>query len=61
MTLDDQAESMEQLDRDVCMKYRKPELVRIGFCHNCSEPINDGVFCSPECREDAEQRERFNR
>jgi hypothetical protein len=61
MSLDDIASDAEQLDRDVCMKYRRPELVRIGFCHNCSEPIKDGCFCSPECRQDYEQRERFNR
>jgi hypothetical protein len=59
-TIDYQAEALEQLDRDVCLKQRKPELPHTGFCHNCEEPT-PGAYCSPECREDGEKRARFNR
>jgi hypothetical protein len=61
MSLDDKATEREEQDRSLTLKHRKPQLPFIGACHNCSEPIDRGSFCSPECREDAEQRERFNR
>ena len=60
MTLDDLAEAAEQRDRDICLQYRKPQLAVTGYCWNCSEECK-GVYCSPECRQDAEKRERFNR
>ena len=60
-TIDDQAEALEQLDRDVCLKQRKPELPHTGFCHNCEDQIGDGCFCDADCRSDFEKRNRFNR
>lgn len=60
MSQDDDAEAFEQLDRDIALKIRKPELARTGFCHWCHEETV-GVYCSIECRETHEQRERFRR
>jgi hypothetical protein len=59
-TQDDMASDREEQDRALALKHRKPELAITGFCWNCSEQCK-GVYCSAECREDAEQRERFNR
>jgi hypothetical protein len=61
MTLDDIASDREEQDRALALKHRKPQLPFIGACHNCSEPLHQGAFCGAECREDFEQRERFNR
>jgi len=60
MTLDDQATDREEQDRAIALKFRKPQLPITGFCHWCSEMCK-GIWCSPECREDFEQKERFNR
>jgi len=59
-SIDDHASDIEELDRDIALKMRKPELPLTGFCWNCSEETH-GVFCSPECQQDHEQRTRFNR
>lgn len=60
MSIDDDASAIEEMQRDVALKFRKPELPLTGFCWNCNEQTK-GVFCCPECRNDYEQRERFNR
>ena len=60
MTLDDQATDREEQDRAIALKFRKPQLALTGYCWNCGEACK-GTHCSPECREDFEQRERFNR
>lgn len=52
------AEAAEQRDRDLCLSIRKKELKPTGACYWCSETCR-GVFCSPECREDHEQEQRF--
>jgi len=60
MSIDDDAERMEQLDRDLCLKVRSPVLPITGECHWCGEETK-GVFCSPDCRETYDQHKRFNR
>lgn len=60
MSIDDDAEAMEQLDRDVCLKIRRPILPITGVCHWCGEETQ-GVFCGPDCRETYDQHKRFNR
>jgi len=59
-TQDDMASDREEQDRALALKFRKQQLPITGFCHWCGE-VCKGKFCSPECREDFEQKERFNR
>ena len=57
----DKATQQEELLRDIALKsYRKHELPNLGVCHNCSEPCR-GCFCSRECAEDYEMRDKFNK
>lgn len=60
MTLDDQASNREIFDRELALKRRKPEgPPPCGFCHNCNEPLDEGLrFCDGNCREDWEYREQ---
>jgi len=60
MSVDDDATLREEQDREIALKFRKPQLPITGFCHWCSEMCR-GVFCSPECRDDHSKKERFNR
>lgn len=60
MSIDDDAERFEQLDRDLCLKMRRPSLPITGFCHWCNESAK-GVFCGTECRDDWNKQQRFNR
>ena len=56
----DQAEATEQLFLNVALSHRKPELQAKGTCHWCEEPAAPGAhFCSPECRDDWAQHQRF--
>lgn len=62
MDISDQATMREEQEREIAIKYgQRKQLPEIGSCFNCSEPIARGNFCSPDCREDYEKRERFNR
>lgn len=36
------------------LKRLKPSLKPTGYCHFCNEPA-EGLFCSTECRDDAER------
>lgn len=54
----DQATDQEIKSRDIALSKRMKVIPYIGACHNCSEPLDRGVFCSPECREDYEVRDR---
>ena len=60
MSVDDDATLREEQDRAIALKFRKPQLALTGYCWNCGEACK-GVYCCSECREDSEQRERFNR
>ena len=56
--LDQENELSEQhLQHALNTKAHQPRYT--GLCHNCTEHIEAGAFCSPECREDWEQRQRF--
>lgn len=58
-TIDDQATAAEELDREVCMQQRRPELPHIGKCHWCGVETT-GTHCSSECRGDHEKRMKFS-
>lgn len=59
MSIDDQADAATELFLNVALSNRKKVLQYAGACHNCSEPLEVGIFCSSECREDYELRERM--
>lgn len=61
MSLDDQAEQAEQLFRDMALKQKQPELKFCGACYNCSETLEQGIFCDADCRDDYTKRQEFNR
>ena len=58
----DRAQKAEAaLLQEACAR-RKPELLAVGFCHNCGEAIRPGLlFCAdgPDCRDDYEKRRRL--
>lgn len=33
-------------------------LPRTGFCHNCGDPIKDGIFCDTDCQDDLAKRQQ---
>ena len=57
--LEEAAETTERLLAESLAKRMKvPE--KTGFCLECEEPTT-GAFCSTECRESYEARERINK
>lgn len=56
----DQSTCTEELTRAVCLADKKKTLPHTGYCYNCGEPTT-GVYCDSDCREDGEQRLKFNR
>lgn len=58
MSIDDDATRHEELCRELSMTVRKFVPKKTGFCHNCGEET-EGVYCSPECREDDLKRRKF--
>lgn len=60
----DQAERLEQQQRDLSLKYirTQPEVRYTGRCHNCAEPIEAPKrWCDVDCRDDWQQRQRRKR
>ncbi|MCX3308009.1 hypothetical protein ORN12_03150 [Pantoea vagans] len=55
----DQAAELEELERNIALANRRlPEMTFTGACYYCEEAVQEGCFCSPECREDHERIER---
>jgi hypothetical protein len=46
------------LQQSLAKRQKVPE--KTGFCLECEEPTQ-GAFCSKECREDFETRDRMNK
>jgi len=72
MSVDDDAEALEQLDRDVCLQRRMPVEEHTGECLNgCGAPTQiyidtdgkekKGAFCGLDCSQQHEQRKKFNK
>jgi len=61
MSLDDDIDAMTELHLRVALSHRKNVLQFVGACHNCSEPLEQGNFCSSECREDWEHRDKMKK
>ena len=55
----DDASIQEEFHLKLALNVRKPILIQCGACHNCSEPLTDRLFCSKECSDDYEHRERM--
>lgn len=53
----DLANDTAEFNLNVALVKRKPELVQIGICHNCTDVISNGLFCDSDCRDDFEKRE----
>lgn len=70
MSIDDDAERMEALDRELCIKHRRQEVGHTGFCLECEEPTKTvtlangeklvGAFCDSDCRDTYQKRVNFN-
>jgi hypothetical protein len=56
----DEATELEELQRDIALRKARSHkpLPNKGSCYNCDDTIRNGLFCSPECREDYEIREK---
>lgn len=53
----DLAEHQEELLRQAALAHRKPTVTPRGTCHNCDEPLADGLlFCDADCRADYDHR-----
>ena len=52
----ERAEALEQFDRDIALRVRKPTLITCGHCFNCNEPLHDGLlYCDKDCAIDHER------
>lgn len=59
MRADDVAADLEQLQRDISLKYRKPQLPVRKLCYNCDALLPTlGSFCNEDCRKDFEIRQK---
>lgn len=54
MTVDDMATEVEERDRDLAMKLRRPEAPQAtGRCLYCEARVPDGArWCDSDCRDD---------
>ena len=56
----DRAQKAEEGRREDALKKRMPELIAVGFCHNCGEALRPGLlFCDADCRDDYEKRSKL--
>ena len=57
MNADDQATAHEEMMRAAALKYRKPELPKIGTCYECGKAVKPNAnFCGVDCRATYERR-----
>lgn len=61
MSLDDDATAREEMDRELALQIRKPELPHIGICYNCQEELQAGCYYDADCRNDHQRRTSFNK
>ena len=56
----DYASESEEMMREIAIAQARQfkMLPTKGACYNCDETIHTGLFCSTECREDYELRNR---
>ena len=56
----EEAAAITELMLQESLAKRKAVPEKTGFCLECEAPT-EGAFCSKECREDYESRERINK
>jgi hypothetical protein len=56
----EEADKITAMMLEESLAKRKAVPEKTGFCLECEEPTR-GAFCSKECREDYETRERINK
>jgi hypothetical protein len=56
----EEADKITAMMLEESLAKRKAVPEKTGFCLECEEPTG-GAFCSKECREDYETRERINK
>lgn len=48
------------LDASISSIRNAPRLPAVGYCHNCSEPLDGAkLFCDTDCNSDWEHRKRM--
>jgi len=54
----DQAQFIEERERQLSLRARRPTLQPIGVCYSCDAEVDPGrLFCDCDCREDWERAE----
>jgi hypothetical protein len=48
----DRAQEQTDLELNIALQKRAPELPEMGFCHWCMDFIEVGQFCDTSCRDD---------
>lgn len=59
--LDEAAEHTQHMIDLALANRNKPQMQFTGECHYCFEPVDKGLFCSSECRDDHERMEFANK
>lgn len=59
MDVVDNAQRNIDLSLKISLSNREENTLTKGACHNCGESV-EGAFCDAECRDDYEQRKKFN-
>lgn len=59
----DKANDLAEMERNAAIRdaLRATGPHYTGMCWNCSEPLEEGAFCDPECASDHELRNRMKR
>lgn len=61
----DHASELEQRERDILLAQHKERakhaLQPTGYCYNCEEPVEKGLFCNSDCRDDFEFRQKMEK
>lgn len=57
----DRADAVTELNLKIALdkRHKEARLRPVGSCYNCSEAIENGLFCDADCRDDYEKRERM--
>jgi hypothetical protein len=59
----DRATELEEKTRaaEIAAALAAPKLKPTHFCHFCFEPVESGLFCNADCRDDYEKEARHKR
>lgn len=56
----DKANDLAEMERNAAIRdaLRAEWPVYVGRCHNCDEPISEGLFCDKDCADDHAKRNK---